>query len=270
MIIEQRMADTAIIQTHFCLDDSPWFRMIELDSTDSTNQFLQNYQDNPERRITLVSAEYQTAGRGSGTNTWESAQGQNLLFSLLTHPRWQPPTQMYALSEVAALAVCRALDDFVPGFQVKWPNDIYYADTKVVGMLIENKLRGNQIDRCIIGIGLNVNQTRFLSDAPNPCSLALIMGHSVERRFVLERVMEHFTHLYGRLEHGRAEDIHAAYLDKLYRKGEMHTYRDAEGAFRATLTDVLPDGHAVLVDEEGRTRTYAFKEVSYIINNKTT
>ncbi len=253
------------MERHFCLDDSPWFQMLELDVVDSTNNFLKSYRAPTSRRITLVTAEYQTAGRGSSSNTWESASGQNLLFSLLTHPRMIEATQMFVLSEIIAMAVCDALSDFSAGFQIKWPNDIYFQNRKITGMLIENELEGKVVNNCIMGVGINVNQTEFLSDAPNPVSLAQILGHQVERRFVLEKVVEYFVRYYGWLESGRTEEIHKRYLTNLYRMREEHEYRDKDGVFRASIQTVEPTGHLVLVDKDGATRKYAFKEVQFLI-----
>lgn len=253
------------METHFCLDDSPWFQMLEMDSIDSTNNFLRRYDAPMERRVVLATAEFQTAGRGSGTNCWESERGRNLLLSLLLRPTWVDATEMYGLSEIAALAVREALEEYAEGFSVKWPNDIYFGDRKIAGLLIENVLEGHKVGRCVVGVGLNVNQQTFLSDAPNPVSLSQILGREEERRFVLEKVTSHFIHRYDQLQQeGRAE-IHADYLSCLYRKGEEHSYSDSKGLFLATLQDVELSGHLILQDREGKMRRYAFKEVQYII-----
>lgn len=252
------------MERHFCLDDSPWFQMLELDTVDSTNNYLKRYHDSVARKVTLVTAEYQTAGRGSASNTWESATGRNLLFSLLTYPRMVEAGQMFVLSEIISLAVCDALNEFVSGVSIKWPNDIYYQDSKMAGVLIENELEGKVVSNCIMGVGINVNQTKFESDAPNPISLAQILGHEVERRFVLEKVVEHFMHYYGWLESRRNVEIHDLYLNQLYRMSQQHEYQDATGRFRASIQNVEPTGHLVLVDTEGETRRYEFKEVRFI------
>lgn len=276
------------MERHFCLDDLSVFseasalrrpfnarcRMLELDEIDSTNNFLRHLSTPDDYQMTLVTAEYQTAGRGADTNRWESAKGENLLLSLRVKPANLPVSRMFALSEVTALAVRDSLESPLPlapcpSFTVKWPNDIYYGDSKVAGILIENDLQGSRVQRSTIGIGINVNQRRFLSDAPNPRSLADIVGHDVERRFVLEQFMERFTHLFGQIEDGRPEALdalHENYKNHLYRFGEEHTYSDKDGTFRATLTDVEPSGHLILRDTNGSLRRYAFKEVRFLIN----
>ena len=274
------------MEKHFCLDDSPTFRMIELDEVDSTNNFLRHLNTPGDHRMTLVTAEFQTAGRGADTNRWESARGENLLLSLRVMPSNLPVSRMFALSEATALAVRESLTPYpsprrgenrqqkslpprreVGGrLSVKWPNDIYNGDSKVAGILIENDLQGPLVQRSTIGIGINVNQRRFLSDAPNPRSLADIVGHDVERRFVLERFMESFTRYFRQIEGGNPEALdalHETYKNHLYRLGEKHKYADGMGDFVATLTDVEPSGHLILRDTEGTLHRYAFKEVRF-------
>ena len=271
------------METHFCLDDSPTFRMLELDEVDSTNNFLRHLDTPGDQRLTLVTAEYQSAGRGSGTNRWESEKGKNLLFSLRVMPNSLPVRRMFAISEATALALRDSLslspslgEGFVPlapcsqplPFTIKWPNDIYFEDSKVAGMLIENDLLGALVRSSVIGIGINVNQRRFLSDAPNPRSLADIVGHDVERRLVLELFMERFTHYMKQIDEGKEDmldALHEHYKKHLYRFGEEHDFSDEMGVFCAKLVDVEPSGHLILQDKECKRRRYEFKEVIYII-----
>ena len=83
--------------------------MVELEEVTSTNDFLKAYRPLDERRITLVTAEYQTTGRGAGQNRWESRRGENLVFSLMVHPRHIPAERIFVLSEVLALAIREAV-----------------------------------------------------------------------------------------------------------------------------------------------------------------
>ncbi len=259
--------DKRAMETHFSLEDSPTFRMIELDEVDSTNNFLSHLGTPDDRRTTLVTAEFQSSGRGSGTNRWESERGKNLLFSLRVMLRNLPLRRMFAVSEAAALAVRDALNVFVPGFRIKWPNDIYFGDSKVAGMLIENDLLGTKIRRSTIGIGVNVNQRRFLSDAPNPRSLADIVGHDIERRLVLEQFMERVLHYMKSLDEGKddvLDALHEHYKEGLYRMGEEHKFIDEMGVFCAKIIDVEQSGHIILQDAKG-IRRYEFKQLKYII-----
>ena len=278
------------MEKHSCLDDSPTLRMIALDEVDSTNNFLRHLDTSDDRRMTLVTAEFQSAGRGSGENRWESAKGENLLFSLRVMPRNLPVRRMFAISEATALAIRESLtltlskgEEILPlapcplpltppkvgrGITIKWPNDIYFGDSKVAGMLIENDLQGARVRSSVIGIGINVNQRRFVSDAPNPRSLADIAGHDIEWRLVLERFMERFIHYINIIDEGKdnaLDALHEDYKRHLYRRGEEHKYVDEMGTFCATLVDVEPSGHLVLQDKEGTLRRYEFKQVRFLI-----
>lgn len=248
---------------HYPLPPRPGLSVVELEETTSTNDHLKRTPPPGEARLMLVTAESQTAGRGA-TGGWQSLPGQNLLFSLGVRPPGLPATQMFTLSEAACLAVCRALCRFAPGFRVKWPNDIYHGDHKAVGILIENELQGRHIAASVIGIGVNVNQRIFLPDAPNPTSLALILGHEVDRTAVLQAILEEFDAVYTMVEQGLYDHLHAVYTARLYRLGEPARYRDGHGPFRATMEGVEPDGHLRLRDDGGLLRRYAFKEVQFI------
>ena len=239
------------------------FKVIHIDETDSTNRWLRDYAlSQPEGDYVVVS-EYQTAGRGCGTNSWESERGKNLTFSLLIHPMEITADCQFRISEAVSLALCETLDGYVTDRQVsvKWPNDIYVDDCKICGMLIENRLRGRLMTDSIIGIGLNVNQREFFSDAPNPVSLVQLLGHEV----ALEPLLQAFLQKLEPMLQMDPETLGKAYRERLYRREGEHEYRDGKGLFRAKLLNVLDDGRLVLLDTEGTARIYAFKEVQFVI-----
>ena len=156
------------------------------------------------------------------------------------------------------------LDRYVRDITVKWPNDVYRKEQKICGILIENLLSGKFIAHSILGIGLNINQQIFRSDAPNPVSLAQITGKTYDRMAILEAWHTEFRRLRRLLETGDAAALHAEYLRSLYRRDGFHRYRDACGAFEARIVDIEPDGHYVLERRDGSFSRYAFKEVSFI------
>lgn len=255
------------MEKHFCLDESPQFKMIELDIIDSTNNFLKAYRPLQPSELTLVTAEYQSSGRGQTGNSWESEHGENLLFSLSVHPRFLEAGQMFRISQIAALAVHETYAHYSEDICIKWPNDIYWKDCKICGMLIENDWTGKVLERSIIGIGMNINQKEFRSSAPNPVSLFQITGQVTERRFMLEQFMESFMKYYRMLQRNETEIIEKKYKDALYRKKGMHQYEDNHGRFLASIADVTPDGHLILEDEKGNLRSFAFKEVRFILES---
>lgn len=284
------------------LDDSPRFKMIELGAIVSTNSFLRDYRPLQPVDITLVTAEYQTAGRGQGINKWESERGKNLLFSLLVNPASLPVAQAFVLSEAIALSIREAIAHFIreaitpfirEEVTIKWPNDIYVGDCKIAGILIENTLQGSAVARSIIGCGVDVNQESFrfpllnrqaslqaehptvnsespimnseLSIVNTPISLRQLLGHDVERRFVLEAIIDGFTRRYELIQRGTLAPIADEYRAALYRRMGFHPFRDADGPFEAEIADVEFSGHLVLRRPTGRLSRYAFKEVSFLL-----
>ena len=140
--------------------------------TTSTNDYLaQLCKESKAKEFYTVMADIQTKGKGQRGNSWESEAGKNLTFSIVLYPTALEAPKQFCLSMLAALACHEALDNYTNGFSIKWPNDIYWKDKKIGGILIENELEGEYIVQSIIGIGLNINQEVFYSDAPNPVSL---------------------------------------------------------------------------------------------------
>ena len=241
-------------------------RIIRLEETDSTNRYLKQLvrEERPEEG-SLVIADYQTEGRGQMGNSWYSGRGDNLLFSLLIYPRQLPANESFILSRVTSLALKNLLDSFTDDIRIKWPNDIYWKDKKIAGILIENDIQGKEIDNTVIGIGLNVNQQIFPVDLANPVSLRQITGIQHNREHLLELFMREFFLLYRDLQEGLKTDIEDEYMLDLYRVNDYYWFEDSKGRFKAKIETVLSSGHLVLrtldSDEE---RRYTFKEVSFM------
>lgn len=239
-----------------------------LEQVDSTNSYVAVHADELED-MTFVAAAAQTAGRGQRGNSWESEPGMNLTFTLFHTPQGVQARDQFAISEAAALAVADTLRSYGIDALVKWPNDIYAGDRKIAGILIEHAVMGNAIHHSRIGIGLNVNQRIFRSDAPNPVSMAMLLGRDSDLTEVLTRLAEA---LRRRLDTASdpllRTDLHREFLDTLWRRdGEPHPFRRrGDGrTFRATVEDVRPDGFLILRDEAGTAHSFAFKEVEFLL-----
>ena len=211
---------------------------IDLDETDSTMLYLRrpDMLEHPAPFV-LVTADFQTAGRGQRGTSWEADAADNLLFGIALRPVFLKPDRQFLLSEITALAIAEALDTYVEGVSIKWPNDIVALTHKGA------------------------------AKAPNPVSLFQLLHHTVSREEVMERFLQRFADYYARLEGGGATDeIHRTYHERLYRRdGRLHRFRDAGGKFLARLDGVEPDGHLLLTDETGHGRRYAFKEIQYVL-----
>lgn len=241
--------------------------IIWLDETDSTNNYLKNYIPASDEKICVVVADYQEAGRGQGDNTWESERDQNLLFSIMVHPLMVPVHSQFLLSMAEGLALKEALDKYTDAITLKWPNDVYWKDKKIGGTLIENTLGGGHIKNCVFGTGIDVNQTEFKSSAPNPISLKNILGSDVDRKKLMDEIIESFTKYYAMIENGQYGEISALYHLALYRKHGFFNYRDVKTGevFEAAIIEVADDGTLVLRDRQGIISEYRFKEIETVL-----
>lgn len=214
----------------------------------------------------MLAAVEQTAGRGQLGTSWEAAAGENITCSVAFRPVFLPLERHFLLSEAVALGVKEALEGLGGGlgaFSIKWPNDIYYGDRKIAGILIENNLMERRIVQSIAGIGININQMRF--DAPNPVSLRQLLGREVSVDGALEELHRCLLLWYNRLREGQLEGIAIAYNNALYRREGFYFYKEKEkAAFRAQIQSVGDDGFLYLLTEGGERRRYAFKEVAFV------
>ena len=171
--------------------------IIWLERVDSTNDEARRHISEIDN-LSVVSALEQTKGRGQRGNRWSSQPGENLTFSLVVKDFRIKANEQSAISQATALSLVDLLSRHEIKARIKWPNDIYAGDEKICGILIENSLKGSEIDWSIIGIGLNVNQTAFPEDLPNPTSMKLCTGNSnpYNSREILEEFMGIFTGYY--------------------------------------------------------------------------
>lgn len=214
----------------------------------------------------VIWAERQSAGRGQRGHLWQSAEGLNLTFSALLEPTFLPATEQFSLLQVVALAMVDALSEYDIEAKIKWTNDIYVGDKKIVGILMEHKLQGAFLARTIAGIGINVNQTEFDPDLPNPTSMRLIAGREFDRKEVLERIALHLKNRYEMLRRGEIEQLHLDYHQRLYRLGEKHTYALPDGSrFEGTITGVERQGALKISTPQGDEHKFLFKEVEFVL-----
>lgn len=238
--------------------------LFTIDRTNSTNSYLrEQFRDSLPTPFTTIIADYQTGGRGQRGNSWESEEGRNLLFSFVLLPSFLEARRQFLLSQIIALSVKETLDTYTKGFSIKWPNDIYWQERKIGGILIENQLQGNYIYQSIIGVGVNINQQVFYSSAPNPVSLWQITRKDYDCVDILSQIMKRVQEYYTLLLRDSAAVVSARYHDALFRKKGMYPYTDNNGRFLAEIVRVEPEGLLVLKDGAGKIRKYTFKEVQY-------
>ena len=254
-----------------------------ISTTYSTNTLLKELLARGEWREgeRFLYTAFQTAGRGQAGNGWESEEGKNLLCSILLPPR----KDLFYLNVLVSVAVHKVIRSLLfersglcslsEAVSIKWPNDIYYGDKKIAGILVENAILGSEVTYSIAGIGLNVNQTTFLSSAPNPISLKLISGKETDIDTLMQALMAQIE----ALEVMDEAQVWAYYRDHLYRREgfwpfverevstapTMNAEKGGEGIFLAKIENVRTNGEIELRDQAGNLRIYHFKQVRYVL-----
>ena len=245
-------------------NESP--RILRVAETASTNSLLRELVIKESlAEGSVVVADFQTAGRGQIGNTWESEAGKNLMFSLVLYPTCIPANRQFLISQIAALSVKETLDSYTDHVTVKWPNDIYWKEKKIAGMLIEVDLTGSSLSNAIIGIGININQRHFKSDAPNPVSLTQITGKEHNLSELLEKILDSIVDEYNKYTPDNEEEIRQKYMALLFRNKGVYPYLYGEEIFNASIEGIEPNGQLILKKENGSIHTFAFKEISFVI-----
>lgn len=240
---------------------------IHLNETHSTNSYLRELimREKEQPEGTVVITDYQTAGRGQKGNSWESERGKNLTFSILLHPNHIPPGKQFILSQLISIAIVGVLKKYDRHFTIKWPNDIYWKEKKIAGMLIEVDLTSSSLSNAIIGIGININQRHFKSDAPNPVSLTQITGKEHNLSELLEKILDSIVDEYNKYTPDNEEEIRQKYMALLFRNKGVYPYLYGEEIFNASIEGIEPNGQLILKKENGSIHTFAFKEISFVI-----
>jgi BirA family transcriptional regulator, biotin operon repressor / biotin---[acetyl-CoA-carboxylase] ligase len=214
---------------------------------------------------TIIYTNYQLAGRGQMENKWESMDGKNLLISIILFPSMIIPSDQFVLSMAISLGVCDFLKRYIKVSKIKWPNDIYVNNDKIAGLLIENSIMGDLIENTIAGIGLNINQDKFLSNAPNPVSLRMITGKDHELNTCLNQLASDLDKRYKQLIAGNLIQIKEEYVSHLYRLNEWCNYRDKKGLYCGRIKSIAEYGNLMIEPKSGKIKEYSFKEVEFIL-----
>lgn len=216
---------------------------------------------------TVIMADKQFAGRGQQNNTWFATPGLNLTFSLYLSPAFLPISKQFLLNMAVSVGIRDALAVLLGDFlKVKWPNDLYYNDQKLGGILIENILSGNKYKASIIGIGINVNQLDFdLRLLNRATSIGKILQRDVNLIELLGQISSQIERQYLRLKSGNLDNLQENYLNGLYKFNQKALFRQEGKIFEGMITKVTDTGLLVILSE-GIEKQYNFKEVEFLNN----
>ena len=239
--------------------------IIRLQKVNSTNNYANSKLKVNELQDGSVFLAYeQSNGRGQMYNFWESEPGKNLTFSIVVFPYFLDIRRQFMLSKVVTLGIYMALFKYVDDLRIKWPNDIYVGNKKLGGILIENSIMNSSIKSSVIGIGININQTVFLSNAPNPVSMKTLTNQHFDCELVLSEILSGIDFYYSLLKNGEEELIDKEFISVLYQLNEKHWFLAEQEIFEGEIIGVNEIGQLLIRKENGEILNFHFKEVEFL------
>ena len=242
--------------------------IIRLSEVSSTNKYAKELLGRKKPvEGTVIQAAYQTAGKGHDNKSWESHAGENLLMSMILYPDFLDISKQFSLSMIVALGIIDFLKEFIPDQElyIKWPNDVYVGNKKISGILINNEIMGEHFEHVIVGIGINVNQTKFSKDIPNPISLKMIRNDVFEPDALCAVLGKKLLHRLDQLKvdsEGISEDYHTFLLGR----GEWRHFIFQNKKIRAKIGGVNEYGRLML-ETNARSIDCDLKEIEFIFQS---
>lgn len=234
--------------------------MPECGSTNTEAQLLLNKNEATDGCVIVAGA--QTSGRGQRGNVWDVEPDKNITLSVVLKPTFLEAQHQFSLNVAVALAVHDFLSGHLPeGGRLKWPNDLYFQDQKLGGILIENTISGRFLQSSVIGIGINVNQVTFLH--ARATSLSLVTGKAFALNTLIEQLLEHLERRYLALRAGAADAQKQEYLKHLYRYQEWHPFEVEGQRVTGQIVGVDSTGRLGIILEQ-KLLFFQFKEIKYL------
>ena len=234
---------------------------------ESTNQYLQNLLNEGIDIVdNIVVTDYQTSGKGQGKNVWESENGKNLLFSIALDMSFLKAENQFLLTQMVSVAMINVLKNYLPeeSLFIKWPNDIYFNDKKIAGILIKNEIKGMIMGTSIIGIGLNVNQTSFNENLPNPISMKMITGNDFDLEELLSAISCQLSAVIGQQSTVNSQQSTVnSYTNKLYRYKQWAFYEHEGQVKEMMIIGYDQFGRLILKEKNDREVVCDLKEISF-------
>ncbi|MCF6298034.1 MAG: biotin--[acetyl-CoA-carboxylase] ligase [Flavobacteriaceae bacterium] len=241
--------------------------LVKLNATNSTSTYLrQLVKNNDMNNWTVVTAEFQTLGRGQMQTKWISDKCKNLICSILIKFDDLKIEDQFYLNCAISLGIFNALQNYnLPQFKIKWPNDIMSASRKLGGILIENSLKNDKIYQTIVGIGLNINQDDFPSTLPKAISMKQILKQEFDRNKILIQIVNSIKLQVNLLNQGKFELLYQNYIKILFKKDQVQMFEDnRQQKFMGKIIGVSKQGLLCIMLENEQIKKYNFKEIKYL------
>ena len=236
---------------------------------DSTNQYLQNLlNEGADIADNIVVTDFQTSGKGQGKNVWQSEDGKNLLFSIAIDMSFLKAENQFFLTQIVSVAMINVLKKYLPeeSLFIKWPNDIYFNDKKIAGILIKNEIKGMMMGTSIIGIGLNVNQTSFDENLPNPISMKMITGKDFDLKLILNDICHELRAMsYEPYRNAQNSQLTAnSYIKHLYRYQQWAFYKHEGSVKEMMIVGYDQFGRLILKEKNDHEVVCDLKEIAFV------
>ncbi len=244
---------------------------IRLKRVNSTNKYAVDITSKSKPiEGTVISASFQYEGKGQIGRFWESEEGKNITCSTILYPTFLLAHDQFRLNTAISLAIYDFVDHFLSNeeleIKIKWPNDIYVGDEKIAGILIQNTIKGKYINSSIIGTGININQVDFSKYIPNPTSLFKILNSRIDIEMAYLWLFRFLTKRYLQLSAGQIDQLRNEYLKHLYRKDIRSGFKEKDDStFEGKIIGVDPIGQLVIELQDGVERSFAFRELKFVI-----
>ncbi|MBC8319111.1 MAG: biotin--[acetyl-CoA-carboxylase] ligase [Bacteroidetes bacterium] len=248
------------------------FNIIKIHQLKSTNNHAcQLIEDGELHEGDVIFTLNQEKGRGQRDTYWESESGKNISITIVLEPRMIHPSKQFVLTQLVSLAIADLINEYVQvgsgeqQIKIKWPNDIYVNNKKIAGILFQNFVSGNKINYSMCGIGINVNQEKFYSDAANPVSIIHHTGIPIDVEVLLYKLLDNIgvNYRFFQVEENFSE-LKSKYINKLFRFNEWADYSDGKNTFRGKIVDVDDYGRLLVMLEIGEEKKFMFKEIEFL------
>lgn len=242
------------------------FPIIRLKRVESTNSYAQKIIQNKNALDGMVVyADEQMQGKGQYGSYWHSAPGENLTFSVIYFPKQLLAHEQFYLSKAISVAVRNFLLTEIKNVWIKWPNDIYVGKKKIAGILIENIIEASEISKCVLGVGLNVNQKKFPSEIPNPISLSVAKKDEIMLDKCFDKLLGFIDKELQHINDREFKKLDESYFDALLNYKRWAFYKTKEGKeFEGQISDIMPMGELIVTTRDNNKRNFGFKEIEYI------
>ena len=237
---------------------------IYCDEIESTNTELLSGKQQYKKNGTIILAEKQLSGKGRKNRIWLSAKGLNLTFSILLTSEILSEFNPNHINLAASLAVAEAIENLHQlRTELKWPNDVLINKNKVAGILIETSIKGRQIERIVIGVGINLNQISFQGDFNfPPTSLKLEVNSEIDRETMLAEILNIFEEQLFNLEKS-SENLLNEWRSKCKMIGDKITITENENIKTGIFHDIDENGF-MLLKRNNTIEKVHFGDVSFI------